>query len=247
VALTQDSLPLQRKLARVETPSFMGSLKCTHFDLGTKPPLARAMRVLPSSQTLAGVSVEVDFEYQGGAKLTFETRLDMRAYANAGLFKNINDKPGEKPEELVGNAELVAAGLASKGLEKGEEVLEALKADPGKAPGRRLKGNFHSAMNNVLARLKPVVQHVTEQVSMVPLTLTVTVLGIEGTARLMLGPPPTDRLWFGFSEMPDLELESRPSVGQLNITRNPLAAWMVERLRVSWIPRASHERFGFWR
>lgn len=219
----------------------MGSLKCTHFDLGTKPPLARAMRVLPSSQTLAGVSVEVDFEYRGSAKLTFETRLDMRAYANTGLFKNLSDKSGsvpEKAEELVESAELVAAGLASKGLETGSEALDAL-GGPGKAPGRRLKGNLHSAMTGVLARLKPVVQHVTEQVSMVPLTLTVTVLGLEGTARLRLGPPPTDRLWFGFSEMPDLELESRPSVGQLNITRNPLAAWMVERLRVSRF------RFGF--
>lgn len=58
-------------------PNYIGKITCTGLDLGTVPPYITKMRVLPMN--LGELSaIEVEFEYSGGIKLEFETRLEIR-------------------------------------------------------------------------------------------------------------------------------------------------------------------------
>lgn len=68
---------LQRQLAKVPTPSYIGKINCTHLDLGNSPPLAQNVHLLPMDSE-GGWGLEADVEYYGGAILTIETRIDVR-------------------------------------------------------------------------------------------------------------------------------------------------------------------------
>jgi hypothetical protein len=58
-------------------PSYIGKITCTGLDLGTVPPYITKMRVLPMNLEELS-SVEVEFEYSGGIKLKFATRLKIQ-------------------------------------------------------------------------------------------------------------------------------------------------------------------------
>jgi hypothetical protein len=58
-------------------PSYIGKITCTGLDLGTVPPYITKMRVLPMNLEELS-SVEVEFEYSGGIKLEFATRLKIQ-------------------------------------------------------------------------------------------------------------------------------------------------------------------------
>lgn len=68
----------------------------------------------------------------------------------------------------------------------------------------------------------------------VPLTLSVKVVSLKGTLCVRFRPPPSDRVWFGFTSMPSLEMESEPCIGDHKINSGPVAAFIVERIKVGF-------------
>ena len=65
-----------------------------------------------------------------------------------------------------------------------------------------------------------------------PLTVTVNNTEVKGTLRLIVPPPPSDRIWMSFREMPEIKLAVHPSVGELRLKRYPMASYLVEQLKV---------------
>ena len=57
----------------------------------------------------------------------------------------------------------------------------------------------------------------------VPISVTIRVRRLAGTLRVWIPPPPGDRLWFGFVDEPEVEMDATPSVGQLGIKWHGLA------------------------
>ncbi|GFP88542.1 hypothetical protein PHJA_000997900 [Phtheirospermum japonicum] len=68
---------IQRGLANMRIPSYIGEVTCTSVDLGSLPPHILAMRVLPSNMNELW-SLEIDVEYLGGMLLEFATRLEIQ-------------------------------------------------------------------------------------------------------------------------------------------------------------------------
>lgn len=60
----------------MRTPSYIGGISCTRLDIGKLPPYIHNVRVLPMDMKEVW-SMEVDFEYSGGAILYVETRLEV--------------------------------------------------------------------------------------------------------------------------------------------------------------------------
>jgi hypothetical protein len=81
--------------------------------------------------------------------------------------------------------------------------------------------------------VKSMISRVAEQVSQVPLILKIRCESIKGTGLLRMRAPPTDRMWFSFKEMPELDLVPEPCIGERRFNSGPLGTFIVQHLKVS--------------
>ena len=69
-------------------------------------------------------------------------------------------------------------------------------------------------------------------VSNTRLVLSVCVESLEGTLALNVPPFPSDRLWWGFVEEPNLRLSVTPKIGEKEVTLTQVTEWIESRLKV---------------
>lgn len=65
-----------------------------------------------------------------------------------------------------------------------------------------------------------------------PISLGIRVASLRGTLRVQIKAPPSDQLWFGFTSMPDIDLELDSSVGDHKITNGHIALFLINRFKV---------------
>lgn len=65
--------------------------------------------------------------------------------------------------------------------------------------------------------------------------MTVTVKEVRGVLRIRVPPPPSDRLWTSFVEMPDIDFHFVPSIGEKQLKRFPMANTIMEKLKVIYV------------
>ena len=105
---------IETKLERIRTPSYMGAISCTHFHIGSCPPLFRTLEVV-SAGPGGATALEGYVECYGGAKLTIETRVDMREAKGA---MGVGGESGEGG--MTEDGELRDPVLAAEGEGSGE-------------------------------------------------------------------------------------------------------------------------------
>ncbi|KAL3701313.1 hypothetical protein R1sor_019335 [Riccia sorocarpa] len=237
---------LQRQLSKVPTPAYIGKIDCTHLDLGNSPPLARNVSLLPVNEE-GSWGLEADIEYHGGAILTIETRLDVRDSSSRekvaqGLEQSL---PGEAAADLLARGlqtyteelqfndpEGIAADQRNSGATSSSTnklgINSTLPADVRGSEEASRKGWMHSQISN----LKAMMSRVAEQVSQVPLALTIKVVLLKGTLQVRVKPPPSDRVWFSFTKMPTLDLVPEPCIGDHKINSGPLGAFIVNQIKI---------------
>ncbi|WZZ18766.1 hypothetical protein YC2023_111855 [Brassica napus] len=207
---------IQRVLSNMRTPSYIGELICSDVDTGNLPPHIHGTRVLPME--MSGVwAFELDIEYSGEAMIDVETRVDIR---EVDLQKGITDtrlQPGEVPPNPVGGVEDFERQLVQNGGSN--------KTDESKGS----KGTKTSP--NGVSRWKSIIKNIAEQVSQVPISLSIRVSSLRGTLRVHLKQPPSDQLWFGFTSMPDVEFDLASSVGEHKITNSHVAMFLINRFK----------------
>ncbi|XP_068647026.1 uncharacterized protein [Aristolochia californica] len=223
---------IQRALSNMRTPSFIGAISCTGFNIGNLSPYLHNMRVLPMNINEVW-AMEVDIEYSGGAVLDVETRLAVR-----------------EPEFQKGieqtSMEPTSAGDATSDLLEGFEYYgEQLKlstvtadrvdksTDISGKPDNMSNLKSSSWKSIYASRWKSVLNSVADQVSQVPLSLAIRITSLRGTLRLHIKPPPSDQLWFGFSTMPDIEWAIDSSVGDHKITSAQIALIISNRFKAA--------------
>ncbi|KAL0799730.1 hypothetical protein Bca101_054905 [Brassica carinata] len=209
---------IQRVLSNMRTPSYIGELICSDVDTGNLPPHIHGTRVLPME--MSGVwAFELDIEYSGEAVIEVETRVDIR---EVDLQKGITDarlhpsSAGEVSSNPVGDFEkqLVQNGGSNKTDEyKGSK---GTKTSP-----------------NGVSRWKSIIKNIAEQVSQVPISLSIRVSSLRGTLRVHLKQPPSNQLWFGFTSMPDIEFDLASSVGEHKITNSHVAMFLINRFKTA--------------
>uniref|UniRef100_F6HE73 Uncharacterized protein n=1 Tax=Vitis vinifera TaxID=29760 RepID=F6HE73_VITVI len=67
----------------------------------------------------------------------------------------------------------------------------------------------------------------------VPLAMAIRVTSLRGTVRLHIKPPPSDRLWFGFSSMPDIDFHLESSIGEHKITISHIVLFLTNRFKAA--------------
>ncbi|CAN7087808.1 unnamed protein product [Brassica oleracea var. botrytis] len=213
---------IQRVLSNMRTPSYIGDLICCDVKIGSLPPYIHGTRILPMEMN--GVwALELDVEYTGGAGLEVQTRVDAGEedlqIAEGKLQPNSSgDVP---PEFLEGLADFEKQLNVPGGTGDGQDV----KADEPKGS----KGT-KAAPNNG-SKWKYILKNIAEQVSQVPITLSIGVSSLRGTLRVHMKPPPSDQLWFGFTSMPEIEFDLVSSVGEHKITNSHVAMFLINRFK----------------
>ncbi|CAN6935361.1 unnamed protein product [Brassica oleracea] len=213
---------IQRVLSNMRTPSYIGDLICCDVKIGSLPPYIHGTRILPMEMN--GVwALELDVEYTGGAGLEVQTRVDAREedlqIAEGKLQPNSSgDVP---PEFLEGLADFEKQLSVPGGTGDGQDV----KVDePKGSKGTKVAPNNGSKWKSIL-------KNIAEQVSQVPITLSIGVSSLRGTLRVHMKPPPSDQLWFGFTSMPEIEFDLVSSVGEHKITNSHVAMFLINRFK----------------
>jgi hypothetical protein len=67
----------------------------------------------------------------------------------------------------------------------------------------------------------------------VPFSLAVRVNSIRGTLRCHIKPPPSDRLWYGFTSMPDVNWNIETSIAEHKIASKKIASLLKNRFKVN--------------
>lgn len=83
---------------------------------------------------------------------------------------------------------------------------------------------FQHATNNKY------IKQAMEDISNTPLILRVFVQELSGIMSINLPPPPSDRIWYGFRENPNLVLSARPQLGEHQVSMSPVIDWIEKKL-----------------
>ncbi|KAJ4916061.1 putative integral membrane protein conserved region (DUF2404) [Raphanus sativus] len=214
---------IQRMLSNMRTPSYIGELICSDVDLGNLPPHIHGTRVLPMEMN--GVwAFELDIEYSGEAVIDVETRVNIR---EVDLQKGINDTMLH-PTSSAGEEE-----VSSNGVEDFDKQL-VIPVDAGEVKNDDSNGSKGTkASPNGVSRWKSILKNIAEQVSQVPISLSIRVSSLRGTLRVHMKPPPSDQLWFGFTSMPDIQFDLASSVGEHKITNSHVAMFLINRFKTA--------------
>ncbi|XVF75006.1 hypothetical protein PTKIN_Ptkin13bG0154600 [Pterospermum kingtungense] len=213
---------IQRTLSNIRTSGYIGEVICTGIDVGNLPPYIHAMRLLATDMNEVW-AFEVDAEYSGGIVLDVETRLEVR---DQDFQKGIVDTNSES-----NSVENVSSDLL-EGFEHFGKHLNLPEADMVDPKVDGLKG-LKATSTTCMSRWKSVINSIAQQVSQVPLSLSIRVASLRGTLRLYIKPPPSDQLWFGFTSMPEIDFHLESSIGEHKITSGHIALFLISRFKAA--------------
>ncbi|XP_006848627.2 testis-expressed protein 2 isoform X1 [Amborella trichopoda] len=217
---------VERALSNLRTPSFVRGITCSELDVGNLPPHIHNIRILPVDLNEM-CAAEIDIEYCGGALLDIETRLEVR-------------EPDFKRDLVDTSLEESTVGEATAHLLEGVEYFgDQLRFTEDATGGTENRGGLDKPdlmqstgwKSTYASRWKSILNSVADHVSQVPLSLAIRVTSLRGTLRIHIKPPPSDRLWFGFTSMPDIEWDLESSVGEHKITSAQIALLISNRIK----------------
>ena len=62
--------------------------------------------------------------------------------------------------------------------------------------------------------------------------LKIRLVSMKGTCIVSLRAPPSDRIWFSFKEMPIINMEPEPCIGERRISSGPLGSFIANQIKV---------------
>lgn len=229
---------IQKQLSKIRTPGYIGGIHCTSVELGTIPPFFHSMHILPRDSEFIWC-FEADIEYSGGAHIKLETRLDVH---DSMSQDNVVNQSLEHTLAGVAAADILREGLES--IEKGagvrgqvanvanaSELTRNLNLGSGDTKSGKATGG-NGWMQSSRGGWKAMLSRFADHVSQVPFTLSLRLVSLKGTMRVQIKAPPTDRIWFGFTSMPTIDLQPEPSIGDHKITNSPVVAFITNRIKM---------------
>ncbi|KAK3284693.1 hypothetical protein CYMTET_7675 [Cymbomonas tetramitiformis] len=209
----------QRKVDRFNVPAFIRGMHLDRFRIGNIPVTVTSVRAVPPEELTS-----VDAGHPGGAMenlACFDLSICYKGKFSFALSTNIDLK--QAASGFTGGANPEAEAPMTKESES-EQPKASTWAGRANATKERIKMLAGKAAEKVAERL-----------SDIPLTLDVHVTSLQGNLRVWISPPPSDRMWVGFMEEPNMEMVANPLVGARGIKHTKVASkvsqWVVGKLR----------------
>jgi hypothetical protein len=209
--------------------SVLEDLHVEAIDLGNTFPVI--LKIEPMQWNAKGMWFNLFLFYRGSFKITIKTRLVLQRLLN---YNPVYDQPlyaqyhSAQPihpnDEKIDDDDLLQR---QKLLAKEPEVAE-------NAASRKLGTLLQKVASNKhfqrFAALKPVAG-VIEKLSNAEVGAKVELTSFSGMMTINIPPPPSDRLWIGFPEMPDLSLKVTPVFGESKYSNTLIHDFLEARIR----------------
>jgi len=235
---------IKNKLAKIHVPYFIDDLTVCDIDLGSEvPQLLRVSR--PPYLNEQGLWVHVDVAYHGGLQMSLETKINLMKLKKAAATDDDDDHETE-PSLISSNSAITDpdeedSAESSEDDEYKEDVkdykLDTTDTDSGTVAGSSKSKKFMRLVNRITASRYfqqateyKYIKRAMEGVSNTPLVLTVELNRLVGTLAINVPPPPSDRLWYGFTANPDLIISAKPKVGEREVSVTIVTDWIQKKL-----------------
>ncbi|CAF0730233.1 unnamed protein product [Adineta steineri] len=219
---------VEMKLKEVAVKIFK-DLRVTSIDIGNTFPII--LKVEPMQWNTQGIWFNLFLHYRGNVKLSVRSRVLLQKLINYDPKKH---KPMfaqhhsaqlvHKDEERIDEDDLVQR---QKLLAKEPEIPEmAVTRKLGLALTSLALNPYFQMFANI-----PFVKKLFEKFSEKEIGADIEVTGFSGTLTLNIPPPPSDRIWVGFPEMPDLTIKVVPVYGEKQYQYTLLEDFLSARIR----------------
>ncbi|XP_028303051.1 testis-expressed protein 2-like isoform X2 [Gouania willdenowi] len=227
------SKKIQMKLSKIRLPYFMEELTLTELDMGMVTP--RILRASKPSVDYRGLWFDLEVSYQGSFLMTLETKMILNRLGKEDEIKEEFGKDGPRTYCLAdSDDESSSAGSADEEdfSEVSSDTAGAESLVGGHKPSKimRFVDKITKSKYFQKARETEFIKKKMEEVSNTPLLLTVELQQLQGTLTVNIPPPPTDRIWYGFRDPPQLELKARPKLGEREVTLGHVTDWIENKL-----------------
>ncbi|CAF4057162.1 unnamed protein product [Adineta steineri] len=209
--------------------SVLEDLHVETIDMGNTFPVI--LKVEPMQWNTKGIWFNLFLFYKGNFNFTIKTRIVLQKLLN---YNPIVDQPmyyqhqsGQivhKDEERQETEELIQR---QKLLAKEPEIPENAAARKLGILLTKVAANKHFQR---FAALKPVAG-VIEKLSNAEVGANIELMSFSGMMTINIPPPPSDRIWIGFSEMPDLNLKVTPVFGESKYSYTLIHDFLEARIR----------------
>ncbi|CAL1530821.1 unnamed protein product [Lymnaea stagnalis] len=228
---------LQRKLSKIHVPYFIEELKVTKINLGNEmPAIEHAGKPYLDER---GLWIEMDVQYTGGFTMTIETKMNLMKLKTSSQTSSTTEhsvayhSPKRQIKSLEMEKKLTLSHLPSHLQCQHNFFLSSSGGGTSRKLLRYLNKitqskYFHKATEY------GVIKRAMENVSNTPLTLTVTLIKLNGKLALNIPPPPSNRLWYGFRQNPTLILKANPQVGERQVTITHITEWIEKKLTIEF-------------
>lgn len=209
---------IQKQFAKIVTPAYMGNINCTKLELGSKPPMFHSMQVNPKHSDYIW-SFDAVVEYSGDAQIKIDTHLDVRDSVSQ---ENVVNQSLEPTLAGAAAADMLRKGLETVMVNSDGSVVRVADTEAGVSGSEKAQSSK--------GRLKAMLARVADQVSSIPITMSLKLVSLKGTLRIQIKPPPTDRIWFCFTSKPTVQLEPAPFIGDRKITTGLVINFITNRI-----------------
>lgn len=241
---------IQRKLSKIRLPYFMDELTLTELTMGSCMPQITGTS-LPHANT-QGLWLQLEIEYTGALQMTLETKINLSKLGKDGDPVMIREVETSVLHSTRSKLSVLADSDAESSSAGSSDEEEAPFTEPqgtlgekgtlpaaesgaaGGSTGRRIlrfvdkiakSKYFQKATENEYIKKK------IEEMSNMPLLLTVEVQELSGLLAVNIPPPPTDRIWYSFCVPPKLDLRVRPKLGEREVTFCHVTEWIEKKLQ----------------
>lgn len=232
---------LQKKLDKLRIPKFIEGLNITDTDLGVNSPIVR--RASPPRIDHRGIWVYLDIAYAGSCCITLTTKFNPWKLGKREPSEREMDEIAPDPKNPLKKRSMSSAALDSEEEDSAESSDEEGADETSEAGSKtddssvRASGKFMRFVNRVAnsnyfqkATQNKYVKRAFDEVSNTPVELTVEVKELRGTLAINIPPPPTDRLWYGFTKKPHLWLSAKPKLGARQVTLTHVTDYIEKKL-----------------
>ncbi|CAF3358880.1 unnamed protein product [Rotaria sp. Silwood1] len=209
--------------------SVLEDLHVEKIDLGKTFPII--LKVEPMQWNAKGIWFNLFFFYRGSLKITIKTRLVLQPLLN---YNPDYDQPMYAQHHSAQTVHREDKKLDDDDLLQRQKLLAKEPEIPENAAARKLGTLLTKVATNKhfqrFAALKPVAG-VIEKLSNSEIGANVELTSFSGIMTINIPPPPSDRLWIGFPEMPDLNLKVTPVVGENKYSYSLIHDFLEARIR----------------
>ncbi|XP_014664586.1 PREDICTED: testis-expressed sequence 2 protein-like [Priapulus caudatus] len=235
---------IQKKLSMIKVPYFIDELTLTDIELGVSLPVMRRAS-LPWVDD-RGLWVDLEVAYSGSFKMTLSTKVNlMKLKKDPEMAGSDSDETDKARRDLSAVTDSDVEDSAESSSDEESQApedavvknLDENSQNPIIIGGASVQKKFLRMVDKITASRYfqqateyKYIKKAMENVSKVPLLLTVEVHSLTGTMALNVPPPPTDRLWMGFRNNPLISISARPKLGARLVNIEYVTDWIEKKL-----------------